>query len=270
MGLIAPHSDGTPFTAIEVDANSLYLKSLVTGPIDSSSNPTEEAIKTLALGEGNTVKVSVTSDILCTNTNQVNLVLADATDAALTVVLPASGIEYMVAKIDAGANAVSIHDAAFFNAALLLANELRSDYTSHINSYGATAGEHKALHNALAAPIAITAASLITLTNDLSAKYVLHNADAILADPIDHIAQATTHALASETAVTTVAGAVTRLLDLKAKYNLHDADSAGHRTGGLFVVAAAQPAGLSATLSAQNKLYTYLWTGLSWLQIASV
>lgn len=270
MGLIAPHSDGTPFTAIEVDANSLYLKSLVTGPIDSSSNPTEEAIKTLALGEGNTVKVSVTSDILCTNTNQVNIILADATTAAFTVVLPPRGIEYTVAKIDAGSKAVAIHDSAFFNAALLLANELRSDYTSHIESYGATVGEHKALHNALVAPVAITAASLIALTNDLTAKYVLHNADAILAEPIDHIAQETTHALTSAAEVTTVAGAVTQLLDIKAKYNLHEADSTGHRTGGLFIVDSAQPAGLSATLAAQNKLFTYLWTGLSWLQIASV
>lgn len=114
-----------------------------------------------------------------------------------------------------------------------LANEILTDYTAHVNDYGAAAGEHKALHSAGLPAVGACSllASILALTNDLTTKYALHNADAIAASPTYHVAQDTTHALAAETAVTTLAGALTRLNDLKAKFNLHSVESTAHRVG---------------------------------------
>ena len=120
--------------------------------------------------------------------------------------------------------------------AFTLANELRTDYSAHVADQGAAAGEHKALHTAgqLAAGsvAAYNLATLLTLVNDLTAKYVLHNTDAAETSPTFHMADVGAgNALAASTAVTTLAGAITRLNDIKAKFNLHAADTTGHRVG---------------------------------------
>lgn len=132
--------------------------------------------------------------------------------------------------------------------AITLATELRTDYAAHVADVtaGEVTGEHKALHAAgqlaAASVVPYNLASVLVLTNDLTAKYTLHNTDAIAATPTYHQAQDTTHALAATTAVTTLAGALTRLNDIKAKYNAHDAESTAHTTGSLYQIAAADVA----------------------------
>jgi hypothetical protein len=138
-------------------------------------------------------------------------------------------------------------NVAGLSSAITLANELRTDYSAHVADQGDTKGEHKALHTAgqLAAGsvAAYNLTTLLALTNDLTAKYVLHNTDAAATTPTYHIADVGTgNALAASTAVTTLAGAITRLNDIKAKFNLHQADSTGHRTGNLHAIAASDSA----------------------------
>ena len=114
-----------------------------------------------------------------------------------------------------------------------LANEILLDFTAHINNYGASTGEHKALHTAglpVVAPCGLLA-TILALTNDLTAKYALHNVDAKAGSPTYHIAQDSAADLTAETTVTTMAGALTRLNDIKAKFNTHSAKSTAHRVG---------------------------------------
>lgn len=114
-----------------------------------------------------------------------------------------------------------------------LANEILTDYNAHVNDYGASAGEHKALHTLglATAPACGLLATILALTNDLTAKYVLHNADAQAASPTYHMAQDSAADLAAATTVTTMAGALTRLNDIKAKFNTHSAKTTAHRVG---------------------------------------
>lgn len=132
--------------------------------------------------------------------------------------------------------------------AIALATELRTDYAAHVAdvTVGETTGEHKALHTAgqLAATSVVpyNLATLLTLVNDLTAKYDLHNTDAASETPTYHQAKGTTRVLSSTAAVTTLAGAITRLNDIKAKFNLHDADAAAHTTGSKHQIAAADAA----------------------------
>jgi hypothetical protein len=128
--------------------------------------------------------------------------------------------------------------------AIALATELRTDYAAHVADVtaGEVTGEHKALHTAgqlaAASVVPYNLTTLLALTNDLTAKYTLHNTDAIAASPTYHQAQDTTHALAAVTTVTTLAGALTRLNDIKAKYNAHDAETTAHTTGSKYQIAA--------------------------------
>jgi len=128
--------------------------------------------------------------------------------------------------------------------AIALATELRTDYSAHVAdvTVGGTTGEHKALHTAgqlaAASVVPYNLTTLLALVNDLTAKYTLHNTDAIAASPTYHQAQDTTHALAAVTTVTTLSGAITRLNDIKAKYNAHDAETTAHTTGSKYQIAA--------------------------------
>jgi hypothetical protein len=132
--------------------------------------------------------------------------------------------------------------------AITLATELRTKYSAHVANVtvGEVTGEHKALHAAgqLAATSVVpyNLATLLTLVNDLTAKYTLHNTDAASATPTYHQAQGTTRVLAATTAVTTLADAISRLNDIKAKFNAHDADSKAHTTGSKYQIAAADAA----------------------------
>ena len=132
--------------------------------------------------------------------------------------------------------------------AITLATELRTKYSAHVADVtaGEVTGEHKALHTAgqLAATSVVpyNLATLLALVNDLTAKYALHNTDAIDPSPTYHQAKGTTHALAAETTVTTLAVAITRLNDIKAKFNAHDADSTAHTTGSKYQIAATDAA----------------------------
>lgn len=128
--------------------------------------------------------------------------------------------------------------------AIALATELRTDYSAHVAdvTVGETTGEHKALHTAgqlaAASVVPYNLTTLLALVNDLTAKYTLHNADAIADTPTYHKAKDTTHALAATTNVTTLSGAITRLNDIKAKYNAHDAETTAHTTGSKYQIAA--------------------------------
>ena len=132
--------------------------------------------------------------------------------------------------------------------AITLATELRTDYSAHVADVtaGEVTGEHKALHTAgqLAATSVVpyNLTTLLALVNDLTAKYALHNTDAIAESPTYHQKQGTTHALAAETTVATLADAITRLNDIKAKFNAHDADADAHTTGNKYQIAAADAA----------------------------
>jgi len=132
--------------------------------------------------------------------------------------------------------------------AITLATELRTDYAAHVAdvTVGEVTGEHKALHTAgqlaTTSVVPYNLTTLLALVNDLTAKYTLHNTDAIAASPTYHQAQDTTHALAAVTAVTTLSGAITRLNDIKAKYNAHDAESTAHTTGSQYQIEAADGA----------------------------
>ncbi len=132
--------------------------------------------------------------------------------------------------------------------AIALATELRTDYAAHVAdvTVGDTTGEHKALHTAgqlaTTSVVPYNLTTLLALTNDLTAKYTLHNTDAIAATPTYHQAQDTTHALSATTPVTTLAGALTRLNDIKAKFNAHDAETTAHTTGSKYQIAAADAA----------------------------
>ena len=132
--------------------------------------------------------------------------------------------------------------------AIALATELRTDYAAHVAdvTVGETTGEHKALHTAgqlaTTSVVPYNLTTLLALTNDLTAKYTLHNTDAIAATPTYHQAQDTTHALSATTSVTTLAGALTRLNDIKAKFNAHDAETTAHTTGSKYQIAATDAA----------------------------
>lgn len=130
---------------------------------------------------------------------------------------------------------------------ITLATELRTDYSAHVADQGESEGEHKALHTAgalaAASVVPYNLTTLLVLVNDLTAKYVLHNADAAATTPTYHIADVGGgNALAAETAVTTLAGAITRLNDIKAKFNLHAADTTGHRVGTVAAIEATDAA----------------------------
>ena len=137
-------------------------------------------------------------------------------------------------------------NVAGLSSAITLCTELLTDYAAHVASQGASAGEHKASHAAGTLASAVAPTNLTTLlarTNDLTAKYALHNTDAAATSPTYHIADVGSgNALSAETTVTTLAGAITRLNDIKAKFNLHQANTTGHRTGGLNAIAAADGA----------------------------
>jgi hypothetical protein len=134
-----------------------------------------------------------------------------------------------------------------------LANSLKAKLNAHIASQGASAGEHKALHSAgvITAVDAVSVATLVLLTNDLTTKYALHNTDCAAGSPTYHMAQGTTRTLTSEAAQTVLSGCLTQLNDIKAKYNLHQADATGHRTGNLFSVATADGS-LGAAIDIDN------------------
>ena len=139
-------------------------------------------------------------------------------------------------------------NVAGLSSAITLATALRIQYSAHVADVtaGEVTGEHKALHAAgqLAATSVVpyNLATLLTLVNDLTAKYTLHNTDAASATPTYHQAQGTTRVLAATTAVTTLADAISRLNDIKAKFNAHDADSKAHTTGSKYQIAAADAA----------------------------
>jgi hypothetical protein len=134
---------------------------------------------------------------------------------------------------------------AGLSSAITLCTELLTDYAAHVADQGADAGEHKALHTAgvLASVVAPTSlATLLVRTNDLQAKYALHNTDAVATTPTYHIAQDSAHALSNATPVTTLSGAITKLNDIKSKYNSHAAETTAHRTGGLNLITSSDAA----------------------------
>ena len=134
-------------------------------------------------------------------------------------------------------------NVAGLSSAITLATELLTDYAAHVADQGPAAGEHKDLHTAGQLASAVAPHDLTTLlarTNDLQTKYAAHNVDAALTTPLFHIADVGAgNALADATAVTTLVGAIAKLNDIKTKFNLHQADTTGHRTGGLYAIAAA-------------------------------
>lgn len=136
-------------------------------------------------------------------------------------------------------------NVAGLSSAITLCTELLTDYAAHVADAGEDTEEHKALHTAgqLASAVApLNLAQLLARTNDLTAKYVLHNTDAVADTPEFHQAKGTASALAASTAVTTLSGAITQLNDIKIKFNAHDADAVAHTTGSKHQIAAAASA----------------------------
>ena len=136
-------------------------------------------------------------------------------------------------------------NVAGLSSAITLCTELLTDYAAHVADAGEDAEEHKALHTAgqLASAVApLNLAQLLARTNDLTDKYVLHNADAAAEDPTYHQGQGTPSALSATTAVSTLAGAIDRLNDIKTKFNAHDADAVAHTDGNKHQIAAAASA----------------------------
>lgn len=136
-------------------------------------------------------------------------------------------------------------NVAGLSSAITLCTELLTDYAAHVADAGDEGEEHKALHTAgqLASAVApLNLAQLLARTNDLTAKYVLHNTDAVADAPEFHQAKGTASALAASTAVTTLSEAIARLNDIKTKFNAHDADAVAHTAGSKHQIAAAASA----------------------------
>lgn len=139
-------------------------------------------------------------------------------------------------------------NVAGLSSAITLCTEILTDYAAHVADAGEDTEdpeEHKALHAAgqLASAVApLNLAQLLARTNDLTAKYALHNTDAAASSPTYHQAQGNASALVATSDVTTLAGAITRLNDIKAKFNAHDSDDVAHTTGSLYQIAAADGA----------------------------
>jgi len=121
-------------------------------------------------------------------------------------------------------NIVLADDA--LDAAILLANEIRSDFINH-----AASARHGAGNQSTAAmPVAAySITSLLALGAVELTLYAAHNADAIAAAPTWHSAQELpSNALTSAVAPTTLEECVARLNDLKAKHNTHEALATAH------------------------------------------
>lgn len=135
-------------------------------------------------------------------------------------------------------------NVAGLSSAITLCTELIAKYSAHVADAGEDE-EHKALHEAgqLASVVApANLADILARTNDLTAKYALHNTDAVADTPDFHQNKGTASALSAETPVTTLAGAITRLNDIKTNFNAHDADTVAHTEGSLYQVSAAASA----------------------------
>jgi hypothetical protein len=223
--------------------------------IAATSSVVLDAARALTVDVANasrTIKLAGNLDITGTVTTAAALSFAGAfattitATAPTTVTLPTNGL--LQTAVINGDDALTTSRETNINAlatAIALCTELLIDYEAHVIDQGAITGEHKALHVAgqLVSTVApLTIAEIVTKTNDLQAKYDLHNTDAINAGPTYHIAQETTHALIDTTPITNLQTALTKLNDIKAKYNAHEADSTGHRTGGLHNTAAADVA----------------------------
>lgn len=136
-------------------------------------------------------------------------------------------------------------NVAGLSSAITLCTELLTDYAAHVADAGEDPEAHKALHAAgqLASAVApLNLAQLLARTNDLTAKYALHNTDAVADAPTYHQAKGTASALSATTTVTTLSGAIAQLNDIKTKFNAHDADEVAHTTGSKHQVAAAASA----------------------------
>jgi hypothetical protein len=120
-------------------------------------------------------------------------------------------------------------DNRALNAAITLANDIKSKYNLHLaNSLAHTTSPDNV--NLVSTTDASNLTTLLALTNALTTKYILHDDDAELAaDWIFHAAQeAGDYSLAATTAVTTLLGALTRLKDMRSKLNSHIADTTAH------------------------------------------
>jgi uncharacterized protein YlxP (DUF503 family) len=103
---------------------------------------------------------------------------------------------------------------------IVLANELRTDYTAHIADDTSHVAPDET--NVLTAAAATDLPTVITLLNELRTQYTAHIADTDAHDPAD-----STNVLAAA-AATDRETAVTLAADLKAKYNAHLADATSH------------------------------------------
>lgn len=132
--------------------------------------------------------------------------------------------EYLIARVE--------HDHEVgLSSAITLANSIKTKFNLHVSD----AGEHTTAidtANYVTTDDASTLETLLTLVDDLTAKYDAHEGDSELgAAWVYHAAQeAGNVSLAATTAVTTLPAAIKRLNDMKTKFNAHDADGTAHGT----------------------------------------
>jgi len=136
---------------------------------------------------------------------------------------------------------------ASLSSCITLANSIKVTMNLH---YADITEHTSGADTAIATADAVDYVTLIALTTDMMASYVLHDDDAILgAAWAYHVAQGTEKAPASEVAPTNLTTAIARLNDLKAKLNDHMDDAAAHTDGD-----SAQEAATDAAVGASVRI----------------
>lgn len=117
-------------------------------------------------------------------------------------------------------------------AAVDLANDLKTQLNLHYADYGSGAEEHKAAYAVVSTNYAMNFPECVALTKALLDSYDAHDTDAEGGAPTYHQAtEAGDASLASVAAPTTVTLCHTRLEDLRAKLITHFADATAHSSG---------------------------------------
>lgn len=144
-------------------------------------------------------------------------------------------------------------------AAITLANELRTDYISHIGS----AARHPVVDtvNVVTANTASDLFSLITLVSDLCNVYDAHAADADAGTPTYHTGTVgTTQTLFSTTAPRNLSECLERLDDLKTKYNAHEATATPPHNGvSTHPTTTSRDIAIATAGAGSDYIYAFVW-----------
>ena len=150
--------------------------------------------------------------------------------------------------IDAVVASKTVTDQNGLASAITLANEMKTKINAHSADGTIHISGADSVNFPVTAPNAQDLSTLLTLVNKLIIAYSAHETDAAKASSwAFHKAQETgTHALASQTAVTSLATAITMLTDFRTKYNAHDNDATAHNAGGSHQLVSSAPSATPA------------------------